>query len=144
MPRMKYAWLFVAVLGWILAGCGNVVEPEEFLYTYRTGARSGAPVSPGGAVYAGQQDGYHVLKLRRSGTPSDQFANVTDRDRTLRCRADQLPADFPRGFPLLGMDAFESSEETRDHVRLYLHYNKSAAPRPTRQTSSEEEWSQAK
>jgi len=123
MIHMKHTGFLVVVSGWMLVGCGNVVGPEDFLYTYRTGAPSGAPVSPGAAVYAGQQDGYHVLKLRGSGTPSDWFVNVSDKDRTFRCRVNQLPADFPRDFQPLRMEAFETSEDTRDYIRDYLHRN---------------------
>ena len=139
---MKHAWMILVALGWFAGGCGNVVGPEEFLYTYRTGAMSGAPVSPGGAVYAGKDGEFHVIKLRSgSGTPSDRFLNVSDRDqRTLRCRVDQLPADFPKGFQQLGMDQFESSEETRNFVQMYLVDSAEKPARPTPKPIADRDW----
>ena len=139
---MKHAWFFLVVLGWALVGCSNVVGPEEFLYTYRAGAESGAAVSPGGAVYAGRDESgdYHMLKLR-SGTPSEQFFNVTDKERILRCRADRLPADFPRGFQPLGTESYESSEDTRNYVQLYLQRSADRpAKRPEQKTIAGNEW----
>jgi len=138
---MKHAWLFLVVLGWMLGGCGSgVVGPEEFLYTFRAGAESGAPVSPGGAVYAGRDAEYHMLKLR-SGTPADRFFNVTDKDRLLRCRADQLPADFPRGFQPLSTEAYESSEDTRNYVQRYLQHSEDRpTKRPDPKAIAGDEW----
>ncbi|MCL2700467.1 MAG: hypothetical protein FWE88_02090 [Phycisphaerae bacterium] len=141
---MKTVWLPLMMLGWLLAGCDKAVAPDDFLYAYRAGAERGAPVSPGGAVYAGREGDYHVLKLR-SGTPSEQFVNVTNRERTLRCHATQLPSDFPRGFaPLTGMEAFESSEDTREYVRIYLQRNMDSPLRQPVRPTDDDGWIQVK
>jgi len=146
MVPMKHTGFFVvAALGWLLVGCSDVVGPDEFLYTFRAGAVSGAPVSPGGAVYAGRDGEFHVLRLRDSGTPSERFLNVSDKDRLLRCRADQLPVDFPRGFSPLTAEAYESSEDTRNYVQAYIQHSldptAGRTKRPTEKPIGGNEWS---
>jgi len=147
MVPMKHTWFSLvaamALVG-LLAGCGNVVGPDEFLYTYRTGAVSGAPVAPGGAMYAGRSGDYHVLKLRNTGTPSEWFVNAADSDRTLRCRADQLPSDFPRGFQPLTHDAYESTEDTRTYVQLYLQHSTDQPKRPSQTPIAGNEWTDSR
>jgi len=143
---MRKLFLVIPLLAMILGGCQTkTLSAEEFLYAYRSGGMSDENSSPGASKYLGREGDYQMV-LITGGAPAMVFVN--EQGRKIRCRADALPADFPRGFVTLGTgeSTFESSEDTREYVREYLARvgSPGSKPKPPTIGPDADDWNKAK
>jgi hypothetical protein len=117
-----------------MAGCEmRTLSPDDFLFTYRCGAPPGEPAAGATATYAGRDQTFQYIASRGS-TPTEMMLSDMSGERKFRCRADQLPDDFPADFvQLRGPESFEAAEDTRQYVQEYLANQKAKQERASRQ-----------